>query len=743
VGTGATADDYYLFLARDAGELFRLNCEELTGQTSKSEARRRQRLFQGISLPAPTEQRLTDTVDLLSVTTTMEAGVDIGALLAVMMANMPPLRFNYQQRVGRAGRRNAPVSVALTLCRGRSHDDYYFQRPERITADLPPPPYVDMSALPIIKRVLAKEILREAFSSLGLFSGGGPDSVHGEFGSSADWNQPPAVAPNGAPPGATVRDLVSAWITANQTRIAQICDLLLRATDPALVAQRPAILTYASAGLVAEVDQAVANPHLTQDQLSERLANAGTLPMFGFPTRVRYLYHKRPNPAGEWPPEDVVDRSLDIAISQFAPGSETVKEGLIHTAVGVVNYQRQGNQAIELANPLGPAIPVGVCRHCQSIDPGSPPAMTCNVCNGPATEYQVVSLSQPAGFRTFYSRERDYDGTFDWTPRATRPKLGMGAAQLTVHLNFGIRSSSETVYTINDNNGSLFEFERMRQESWITRAALAKVTDSPPALSGMPDVRALAAISPTDVLLAGIENWPAGTYADPLVVEGRAALYSFGFMLRRIAAVRLDISDTELRVGLRTTRDAASRVVGQIFMSDTLENGAGYSTHLGTPGEYAALLQELCSANVLGRLDQRNHSDDHGNACLTSCHECMRDYGNLAYHSILDWRLAIDLARLSLSATAPIDFSPPYWANMPTVAAQRLQAALPGSNFNQFAGLPSVTFGSRAVIAAHPLWDTRQGSLHPALVAAQAAAAAAGFQSEFKSTFMLIRRPLA
>lgn len=178
-------------------------------------------------------------------------------------------------------------------------------------------------------------------------------------------------------------------------------------------------------------------------------------------------------------------------------------------------------------------------------------------------------------------------------------------------------------------------------------------------------------------------------------------------------------------------------------MSDTLENGAGYSTHLGTPAEYTALLQELCGANVLGRLDQRGHADDHGNACLTSCHECMRDYGNLAYHSILDWRLAIDLARLSLSATAPIDFSPPYWSNMSTVAAQRLHAALPGSNLTQFAGLPTVTFGTRAVIAAHPLWDARPASLHPTLIAAQAAATAAGFQSEFRSTFMLIRRPLA
>ena len=139
-------------LATEAGALFRLNCEELTGQTSKNDSRRRQRLFQNIVLPPPQEVSITDEIDLLSVTTTMEAGVDIGSLLAVMMANMPPMRFNYQQRVGRAGRRGAGLSVALTLCRGRSHDDYYFQRPERITTEVPPQPYVDMRQENILKR---------------------------------------------------------------------------------------------------------------------------------------------------------------------------------------------------------------------------------------------------------------------------------------------------------------------------------------------------------------------------------------------------------------------------------------------------------------------------------------------------------------------------------------------------------------------------------------------------------------
>ena len=69
--------------------------------------------------------------------------------------------------------------------------------------------------------------------------------------------------------------------------------------------------------------------------------------------------------AYQWPPDGIVDRDLDIAISQFAPASETVKDGVIHTAVGVVDYQPQGNSVVEQANPLGPPIPIGMCRRCQ------------------------------------------------------------------------------------------------------------------------------------------------------------------------------------------------------------------------------------------------------------------------------------------------------------------------------------------------------------------------------------------
>src|SRR5262249_42953097 len=152
--------------------------------------------------------------------------------------------------------------------------------------------------------------------------------------------------------------------------------------------------------------------------------------------------------------------------------------------------------------------------------------------------------------------------------------IGMGAAA-----NFEIWSGQDTVYVINDNDGEQFEFEKLAQgETWVTQDALAKVgVNNPPlAAGGVLDRRALAWVKAADVLVLGIRRWPIGISATPLRVEGRASLYSLGFMLRRAAAVRLDIHERELKVGLRVTPDASGQVIGQIFISDSLENGAGY-----------------------------------------------------------------------------------------------------------------------------------------------------------------------
>ena len=744
--------DYYVYLAEQSGPAFRLHCEELTGQTDDGDRPRRQRWFQEVFIGDEKDLCRVEGVDLLSVTTTMESGVDIGALEAVVMANMPPRRFNYQQRVGRAGRRGAGVSLAVTFCRGRSHDDYYYQRPEQITGEPPPPPYVDVSSGTIFKRVFAKELLRLAFIQLG--TGGDDkfhDSVHGEFGPATEW-----VGRTGA---------VREWLNSpsNEASILGMLDALRVGTMWAGADGDSfcgSIMAHARGTLVDEISAIVNDPNYRQEALSERLAHAGLLPMFGFPTDARLLFTRgrySPNP---WPPQSgTIDRGLDIAISQFAPGSQIVKDKAVHTASGVANLFPYGN-SVRLGNGFSPPLPdanprpLALCDHCKSVQYRNDMAdvRPCEVCG--ADGGTPIDAREPMGFFTDFQPE-DYTGVFEWTPRSTLPTLAWGVNDgiETSVGNCDVVSFSDDILSVNDNDGAGgFSFQPASIPGHPRSAgayAIHPGQGSPISVSGAAHQISLLSRRRTDVLLAGLQIWPPGVFADPKTSVGRAAWYSFAFFLRSSAAGLMDVDTQEFNAGFRPTRQPDESVVGQAFLSDTLQNGAGYCWWLGQPDNFEAVLLQ-------GDIRMKDSNGErwalglHGAECDTSCNRCLRDFYNLSYHGLLDWRLAIDVARLALDPDAILDLTTPWgthvnpWQLLCSGINAPVPLILKNLGYEDAVELNGLLAHNhkilnRVSIVRHPLWTDD----HPVYSAAklQAEEMFKGCAIEAMNPFEVIRHP--
>lgn len=723
-------ENYYAHLATSSKPA-RLTTAELTGQTDWKDAQKRQAQFQDIFL-SDSEEPLVDGIDLLSVTTTMEVGVDIGALRAVLMANMPPMRFNYQQRVGRAGRRNDPLASALTVCRGRSHDEYYFHNPDRITGDPPPVPYLDLDREPIVKRSALAEVLRRAFNQAGAASQSASSSVHGAFGTAEEWS--------GFEPS------IRSWLEQHGAEIESILLTMTEGCGESICGRIDEFASFLRGEVIDQIRDVASNAPNGDLELSELLAEAGLLPMFGFPTRNRLLYHREPK---SWPPRDVIQRDESIALSTWAPGSDIVKDKQIHHVVGIAAYEKKGRSAEPVEDALGESREVGQCLRCGTITPG-PITDVCPSCGAREvpgdrrSKYKRLDLVEPLGYRTDFT-PRDYTDWIEWASSGSRPSITSQELSPSEVEQATIESGVSDIYEINDHGGESWTFHRQdKGHGWIdTDVIREEVKDGKSRRVGWQTftteesrVVALGVVKKTDVLTVGIsgEGIPEWGNLEPLTSSTRAAWYSLGFLLRGAGSRLLEVETNELEIGIRAT-GREERVDAQVFLADSLANGAGYCTHLGKPENFRDLLDEA-DGWIAALSDPARHS------CDSACYSCLKEYRNSNYHGLLDWRLASDLMDLLRGRTLdPLH----RWHVLGKGALFSLGDEL-GMEQTELSGIPAAVDPqrSRALVSLHPFQlSPRKGE--PTSTQKEVEAAASNQRLELRTTnhFDLIRVPSA
>lgn len=659
---------------REEGSVFRLSCAELTGQTDAPAERLR--AFKGIFVgkegaPVGWLERRAREVDLLSVTTTMEVGIDIGPLQAVYQANMPPQRFNYQQRVGRAGRRGQAFSFVATLCRSRSHDLHYFRSPEAITGDAPPPPFLTAEHHEIALRVMRKVWLVAAFGLLRdedgpRYPGDALHDTHGEFPLAALVFNPESrwkARLSGALKATlTVRDLNIDAITDRDREMARI---LVRLLDVEMVVQ--------DIWRLADEGRDSGKP------LGEYLAEHGLLPMYGMPTRVRPLYLGVRDSGRRQPEFSIVDRELDVAVFEFAPGKSLVKDKKRFESIGLSGTlmppRGNGTTAVALDHWCDEARWIARCATCSAVasvaqEPAAEtPCVDCGALLEPVSYRRHVS---PTAFTTGFEPQAVDEGeqltsfrrvvTIEanrievFPCQGTNLEIGSSAKAKVLRLNEGLSDGASDPKPFVVVPVDRHKVRVLGGRSWaLQKQALLKEEcdhlvkhGRVEGIEGEQTVMLMSrkttdAIFLTPAKLApGLDLSRVGRKVSETGV--RAALLSATQLLVQRAALAMDIDPEEFDP--LEPRVRAGRPVLQI--ADYLANGAGFSRRLaeGRLPLVVKLIDSMVDEPGDDSLVASYFDEQHRADCKGACYRCLQRYGNRSYHGLLDWRLGLSMLRL-------------------------------------------------------------------------------------------------
>jgi hypothetical protein len=607
--------------------------------------------------------------------------------------------------------------------------------------------------------LLAKEILRKAYAEIDV-DGDEKSSIHGEFGKIG----------NDQTKWLNYKSRIISWILNNRNEIERTVDALL---TKGLVKQRIAFIHWvceveSENGLIRKSQNVIDNDEISSDDISEKLAEGGMLPMFGMPTTVKNLYHGINN---KFEPL-LIDRDQAMAIYEFAPGAQKTKDKAIHTVIGFTSelsdkLSRHGSPNFE-DSPFYINRWMTRCKTCGTfrtyskeedcrdresacLDCGEtdenyyqrpkllkgPKAYRTNLAQGnDSKDDSLILLSRPPIFAET-NNEEDNKTIFD---RKRNANISISDREVTWRVN----TNADQFFNgrrYNTINRFPFEVDTSYKfkGQWILNEFANRYSDNSgysmeifPLLDSQEESIALASNKKTEILrlspasvqmaldlnMVSTEKQNNITYISAQSYGVRSGYYSAAFLLQRIIADKLDVDPTEIEIAdiiRKQLNGDPDRFVAEIILTDELPNGSGFVRYLFD--NFEEILLEAIKPPKDNEYLMQIHSDSHQKDCKASCYECLKVYRNMNYHSLLDWRLALSLLRIMhdetfvCGADGNFDFFElKDWRSNAKEMRRAFAESFGFRHLDEIRGLPIIKFGKNKqniVLIVHPYWRIR------------------------------------